>query len=193
MKKSLNFWFIFVMALMLSGCGSKFEPTESTIFVTSKEKVQSAVMESFEEPYYNFDELYKEIEKEVKAYCLDKNDELVTMNSLVEENDSVSLLMEYQTVEAYAEFNDVLLFSGSFKEAVDAGLIPETLYTVEGEYAEIDLEEHGKLKVIVTEESVCVQTSGKIAYTSDNVVVLDKTLAKAMEAGKNHPAFILYK
>ena len=193
MKKSLNFWFIFVMALMLSGCGSKFEPTESTIFVTSKEKVQSAVMESFEEPYYNFDELYKEIEKEVKAYCLDKNDELVTMNSLVEENDSVSLLMEYQTVEAYAEFNDVLLFSGSFKEAVDAGLIPETLYTVEGEYAEIDLEEHGKLKVIVTEESVCVQTSGKIAYTSDNVVVLDKTLAKAMEAGKFHPAFILYK
>ena len=193
MKKSLNFWFIFVMALMLSGCGSKFEPTESTIFVTSKEKVQSAVMESFEEPYYNFDELYKEIEKEVKAYCLDKNDELVTMNSLVEENDSVSLLMEYQTVEAYAEFNDVLLFSGSFKEAVDAGLIPETLYTVEGEYAEIDLEEHGKLKVIVTEESVCVQTSGKISYTSDNVVVLDKKLAKAMEAGKNHPAFILYK
>ena len=193
MKKSLNFWFIFVMALMLSGCGSKFEPTESTIFVTSKEKVQSAVMESFEEPYYNFDELYKEIEKEVKAYCLDKNDELVTMNSLVEENDSVSLLMEYQTVEAYAEFNDVLLFSGSFEEAVDAGLIPETLYTVEGEYAEIDLEEHGKLKVIVTEESVCVQTSGKIAYTSDNVVVLDKKLAKAMEAGKNHPAFILYK
>ena len=193
MKKSLNFWFIFVMALMLSGCGSKFEPTESTIFVTSKGKVQSAVMESFEQAYYDFDELYKEIEKEVKAYCLDKNDELVTMNSLVEENDSVSLLMEYQTVEAYAEFNDVLLFSGSFKEAVDAGLIPETLYTVEGEYAEIDLEEHGKLKVIVTEESVCVQTSGKIAYTSDNVVVLDKKLAKAMEAGKNHPAFILYK
>ena len=193
MKKSLNFWFIFVMALVMSGCGSKFEPTESTIFVTSKGKVQSAVMESFEQAYYDFDELYKEIEKEVKAYCLDKNEELVVVNSLVEENDTVSLLMEYQSAEDYAEFNDVLLFSGAFEEAVNAGFVPEVLYTAEGEYAEIDLEEHGNLKVIITEESVCVQTSGKISYTSDNVVVLDKKLAKAMEAGKNHPAFILYK
>ena len=193
MKKSLNFWFIFAMALVMSGCGSKFEPTESTIFVTSKGKVQSAVMESFERAYYDFDELYKEIEKEVKAYCLDKNEELVIVNSLIEEDDTVSLLMEYQSAEDYAEFNDVLLFSGTFEEAVNAGYIPEALYTAEGEYAEIELEEHGKLKVIITEESVCVQTSGKISFISDNVVVLDKKLAKAMEAGKNHPAFILYK
>ena len=193
MKKSLNFWLVLVFAFVLTGCGNKFEPTESTIFVTSKGNVQSAVMESFEQPYYNFDELYEGIQKEVKAYCLDKNEELITIESLVEEDDSVTLLMEYHSVEDYAAFNDVLLFSGTFADAVDAGYMPESLCSVEGEYTEIDLDEHGKLHVIVTEESVCVQTNGKIAFTSDNVAVLDKKLAKAMEAGKNHPAFVLYK
>ena len=55
------------------------------------------------------------------------------------------------------------------------------------------MESLADLKVIVTEESVCIQTSGKIKYVSDNVTVLDKKLAKAMEAGKTHPAFVLYK
>ena len=64
---------------------------------------------------------------------------------------------------------------------------------MEGITAEIDLEKQGDLKVLVTEESVCIQTSGRIKFVSDNVTVLDKKLAKAMEAGKTHPAFVLYK
>lgn len=193
MKKSLNFWFAFAFVLLLTGCGGKFEPTESTVFITSKGIVKSAVIESFDQPYYDFDELYKDVEKTVKTYCLDKNEELVTMQSLTEANHEVSLLMEYQSVEDYAAFNDVLLFSGTFAEAVDAGYMPESLCDAEGVYVEIDLEKYGKLQTIVTEESISFQTNGKIQYTSDNVTVLDKKLAKAMEAGKNYPAFILYK
>ena len=193
MKKSWNLWFLFALVLMLTGCGSKFEPTESTIFVTSKGIVKSAVMESFDEAYYDFDELYEDVEKTVKTYCLDKNEELVTMQSLTEGNQEVSLLMEYQSVEDYAAFNDVLLFSGTYAEAVEAGYVPESLCDPEGAYIEQDPEKLGNLKTIVTEESICIQTSGKIQYTSDNVTVLDKKLAKSMEAGKNFPAFILYK
>lgn len=193
MKKSLNFWFAFAFVLLLTGCGSKFEPTESTVFITSKGIVKSAVIESFDQSYYDFDELYKDVETTVKTYCLDKNEELVTMQSLTEENHEVSLLMEYQSVEDYAAFNDVLLFSGTFAEAVDAGYMPESLCDAEGVYVEFDLEKYGRLKTIVTEESISFQTNGKIQYTSDNVTVLDKKLAKVMEAGKNYPAFILYK
>ena len=193
MGKKLNFLLILSMAFLLSGCSQKFEPTESTIFITSKGLVQSAVIEYFDKSYYDFDELYEAVEKEVKAYCLDKNEEAVTISSLVEENNSVALLMDYQTVEDYVEFNETLLFSGTFSEAAAAGYLPEELYDMEGNSVEVDLESLGALNVIVTEESVCLQTSSNIKYVSDNVTILDKKMAKAMEAGKTHPAFVLYK
>ena len=193
MGKKLNFLLILSMALLVSGCSQKFEPTESTIFITSKGLVQSAVIESFDKSYYDFDELYETVEKEVKSYCLDKNEEVVTINSLIEENNSVALLMDYQTAADYAEFNEILLFSGTFSEAAAVGYLPEELYDVEGNSVEVDLDKLGELKVVVTEESVCLQTSGKIKYVSDNVTILDKKLAKAMQAGKTHPAFVLYK
>ena len=57
----------------------------------------------------------------------------------------------------------------------------------------IKCREMGMRPVIVTEESVCIQTAGKIKYVSDNVSIVDKKLARALEAGKGHPAFVLYK
>ena len=81
MRKSLSFLLILSMAFLLSGCEQEFEPTESTIFITSKGVVKSAIMESFDKSYYDFDELYEAVEKEVKAYCLDKNEEAVTISS----------------------------------------------------------------------------------------------------------------
>ena len=193
MRKSLSFGLILAAAVLLTGCGEKFEPTESTVYVTSKGVVQSAIMESFDKAYYNFEELSEDIEKEVKSYCLDLNEEAITVESLTQEGDTVKLLMNYQTVEDYASFNEVILFAGTYAEAVDAGYVAEELYDTEGQTVENDLEELAELKVIVTEESVCIQTSGKIRYISDNVTMVDKKLARAVEAGKSHPAFVLYK
>ena len=193
MKKRWNLCWVLALMLLCTGCGQKFEPTESTIFVTSKGVVKSAIMESFDKSYYDFDELYKSVEKEVKSYCLDKIEEVIKITSLTEGIDEVTLVMEYETVKDYADFNEVVLFSGTFAEAVEEGYLPNTLQDAEGMDAEIDLERLGDLKVLVTEESVCIQTSGKIKFVSDNVTVLDKKLAKAMEAGKTHPAFVLYK
>ena len=193
MKKRWSFGWVLVLVFLCTGCGQKFEPTESTIFVTSKGVVKSAIMESFDKSYYDFDELYKSVEKEVKSYCLDKIEEVIKITSLTEGNDEVTLVMEYETAKDYADFNEVVLFSGTFAEAVEEGYLPNTLQDAEGMDAEIDLEKQGNLKVLVTEESVCIQTSGKIKFVSDNVTVFDKKLAKAMEAGKTHPAFVLYK
>ena len=193
MKKSLKFWLVVSLTFLVTGCGNEFEPTESMIHVTSKGEVQSAVIESFDEPYYDFEELSDDVNDAVKMYCLDKNEESVTVTSLTEANETVSLIMNYQSVEDYAEFNEVLLFAGTLAEAIEAGYQPDSLYDAEGTSVDLDEGQMQELKVIVTEESICVQTNSKIRYVSDNVTVLDKKLAKAMEAGKNHPAFVLYK
>ena len=41
------------------------------------------------------------------------------IGSLTEENEEVTLMMEFQSVDDYTEFNEVLLFAGTFAEAVD--------------------------------------------------------------------------
>ena len=193
MKKTLKFGLVVGLTFLMTGCGNEFEPTESMIHITSKGEVQSAVVESFDEPYYDFEELSDDVNDAVKGYCLDKNEESITVESLTEEDDTVSLIMNYQSVEDYADFNEVLLFAGTFAEAIDTGYQPDSLYDAEGVSVDLDIEQMENLKVIVTEESICVQTNSKIRYVSDNVTVLDKKLAKAMEAGKKYPAFILYK
>lgn len=193
MKKTF-YLCLFLGAAMLTGCGEKFEPTESTIYVTSKGNVKSAVMESFDKTYYDFEELSEEVSSEVENYCKDAEQETaVVVESLTQEADAVTLIMDYKTVQDYEAFNEMILFAGTYKEAQAAGYTALGLYNVEGEEIELSQEEAEKLNVIVTEESVCVQTKGKIQYVSDNVSIQDKKLAKVMEAGNTHLAFILYK
>ena len=194
MRKTWGFLFALTAALFLAGCNGKFEPTESTIHITSRGEVQSAIMESFDKDYYDYEELSESVQKEVSAYCLDANKEdAITVESLSLEAGEVSLLMNYQTVDDYVAFNDVILFAGTYPEAAARGYLPEELYDTQGERFAEDSEKLSKLKVIVTEESVCIQTNGSIKYVSDNVTIIDKKLAKALEAGASHPAFVLYK
>ena len=61
-------------------------------------------------------------------------------------------------------------------------------YTKKFDKADITTE-----NVLVTEENVCIQTSGKIRCVSESVEILDNKLARAMEAGAAHPAFVVYK
>lgn len=193
MKKSLSLCLVLAGALLLSGCTQKFEPTESTIFVTSKGVVKSAVMESFEKGYYNFEELSGDIESAVQAYCSGGNEGAIVVESLTEGNDMVTLQMQYESAAVYSEFNDMILFSGTLSEAKAAGYSVGELYDTEGQLAEMTAEEENTLKVIITEEDVCIQTSGKIKYVSDNVTLIGTKLVRALEAGVNHPAFVVYK
>lgn len=193
MKKSLGLCLVLTGILLLSGCSQKFEPTESTIFVTSKGVVKSAIMESFEKGYYNFEELSGEIESAVQTYCAGENEGAIVVESLTEADDMVTLQMQYANAEVYSEFNDMVLFSGTLSEAEAAGYSFSELYDLEGQLAELTAEEENTLKVIITEEEVCIQTSGKIKYVSDNVTTIDAKLARALEAGVEHPAFVVYK
>lgn len=194
MKKIWKFSFVLALGAILTGCGDKFEPTESTIYVTSKGQVKTALMEDFEKDYYDFGELSKNISEEVRSYNLDTGAEVVTVETLDEANDVVTLLMNYQSVDDYQAFNDVLLFHGTYEEAVKAGYEPTELYDPDGMmYAELSADNFKHLNVLVTEENICVQTSGRIKFVSEHVTVLDKNLGKVVEAGKSNPAFILYK
>ena len=193
MKKSLGLCLLLTGTILLTGCSQKFEPTESTIFVNSKGVVKSAIMESFDKGYYDFEELKGDAESAVQAYCSESAADSVVLESITNENDVVTLMMQYKTVQDYYEFNDMILFVGTLSEVEAAGYILEDFHDAEGQPVELSEEEKSTLKAVVTEENVCIQTNGKIRCVSESVEILDNKLARVMEAGATHPAFVVYK
>ncbi len=200
MKRLTSFLLIMMVALMAVGCGAKFEPEETAIYITSKGEVRSAVIESFEESYYDLEELRSDLEKSIDDYCLDQGESCITLETLEinEETGNAELWMEYETVEDYGAFNNVLLFHGTVAEAKEEGYFEDTyfedteLLDTDGDYAELS-EEDDEYQVIISDEAICIQTSGKILYVSDNVSIEGKKLAKAFETSAEHPAYVIYR
>ena len=105
------------LALMtaLSGCGSKFKPDTSSIYVKKDGTVVSADIESFEGSNYSEEELTTYVEDAVKLYNSEhgaesaayeeKDMELpVEVDSLKVEDGTATLYLNYETCSDYMEF-----------------------------------------------------------------------------------------
>lgn len=194
MKKSLKILLAVGLAACVAGCEKKdeFKPTESTIYVKSNGKVQTAVMDTFEESYYDLEELQEEVEYSIEEYCEIYGKDAVKLKSLKMKEEDVQLYMNYASVDDYQQYNDVLLFQGTLEEAERTGYLQEMTFT-DTDGNEVKLPDDGDYLAVITEESLCIQTSGKIHYVSNNVSVQGKKKAKSYEASESHPACIIYK
>ena len=68
-------WFSVICILMITvltvGCGkNSFQPSVSSIYVHKDGRITEAIVESFIQDYYSFDEFQSMVEKEVAAYDL---------------------------------------------------------------------------------------------------------------------------
>ena len=66
-------WFSVICILMITvltvGCGkNSFQPSVSSIYVHKDGRITEAIVESFIQDYYSFDEFQSMVEKEVAAY-----------------------------------------------------------------------------------------------------------------------------
>ena len=66
MKKWIYAVCVLMLALSVSGCGSSFEPSVTSMYVQKNGKVTYAVVESFEKEYYSLEEFQTMIEHEVE-------------------------------------------------------------------------------------------------------------------------------
>ncbi|MGN0335073.1 MAG: hypothetical protein ACI4DV_05330 [Lachnospiraceae bacterium] len=195
MKKHLSLILILTVFFSVTGCSAQFKPEESAIYITDQGEVRTAVMESFDEYYYDFEELKSNVEDQVRDYCLEKGESCISIENLTEDTETgeIQLWMNYETVEDYTAFNNVCLFQGTVAQAMEQGYLKNvTLLNADGEYAVLQ-EADSTYHVVITEENVCIQTTGKILYVSDNVSILSRKQAKSFEAGTEHLAYVIYK
>ena len=187
-------WFSVICILMITvltvGCGkNSFQPSVSSIYVHKDGRITEAIVESFIQDYYSFDEFQSMVEKEVAAY------DNVSIKSLELKDSTVYLLLDFPDAETYSKYSEVYCFQGTVGEALSAGLPFAMDFKDEQyeEYSTSEVTEKTSNPVLVLKAECFVQTEQPIKYVSNNVEILGSHLAEVMPIDDEAEyAYIIY-
>lgn len=177
MKK--NNWLllsVLIAALLLAGCGSKAEEEEATTLELKKNgEIVQTIIEDFGESYYDLDELKSTTESMIKEYNGSADGDNIKLQSAEVTDGVVRLVMTFRKSEDYTGLYRQALFSGTVKEAFNAGYdLDITLNSVKEEGTTInkqDILDMGEKHIAVVRETTMVKTYGDILYVSDDVTM----------------------
>ncbi|MCC8139864.1 MAG: hypothetical protein LIO67_06145 [Lachnospiraceae bacterium] len=196
MRTSLRIACALAITFLLTGCGgSSFEPSVSSLYIQKDGSITEAIVESFAQEYYSFDEFEDMVEKEIEAYNQGFAEEQVSIQSLELKNSAIYLLLDYPDAEAYSAYNEVYCFQGTIEEALAEGLNFDMLFR-DADYEDYDTVEvtaKSSNQVLVLRDECVVQTESAIKYVSNNVEILDSHMAEVMPIDDEEEyAYIIY-
>lgn len=181
--------------VLLTACGEKsFSVDTNTLYIKQDGTLTEASFELFDKEYYDEAELKTYVEAEVREYNYKNVKEAIAVDK-VEVTDTVAAAyLTYQSVEDYIAFNESEMFSGTVKEAMDAG------YDFETAFVSYDKEETADIltvtsnakenQVLILDASMDVRIDGTISYISTNVQKKDKKNVTLTQGGLS---YIIYK
>lgn len=188
---------LLVAALALAGCKKKTDDSDNAnvpatnhkIEVDSEGSIVETLVEKFDKEYYSKAELTTFVDGLISDHNKTAGGDKVTLNSIEEKDNEVTLELKYSTAIDYTEFNNVILFVGSISDAISAG------YEFEIDFSKIskgkvDTEDvkADEIKalgddytVIVTNQAGEAAVPSNISYISQNVVIKNKQAAVIVE------------
>lgn len=182
-KKRFLLTILPTVLLLVAGCaGGNSDLNETTLMIGSKGEITHHIVESFDKSYYNEDELRSQINEQVSDYCSNKGDDkLIKLKELKILDGVATAELVFKDYNDYAAFNEVDFFYGTVKEAIAADYPTDvTLKSADDDdtIGKYEFESLTDNRIIVTSEPVLIKTPGKIAYTTANIDVVDKDMAK---------------
>ena len=182
---------------VLCGCADqKINADETTVFVHKNGKITDAIVETFDQNYYDAAELQTMTNREITAYNQTTGDvNSAVLSDFVVEDGVAKVYIEFEEAEDYADFNQTECFFGTVAKAHEAGYALDTpMKSVNGKETldQNTLLEKGKYKLLIIQDHVDIRIYNKILYTSANVEVLDDNHAKISEESTGL-AYILIK
>lgn len=204
MKNGIKFLQRSAFLLLLSGvlwttsCGGpKAEDGEGAISFTKEGTIRADIRESFEQSYYDKDELQQTILQEVAEYNSGAGAGSIAVEKVEVEDGTALVQMTYQTSADYAAFNQVTFFCGLAAQAKSEGLnlnvvlsgLKDPTQTV----GESDILAMEGAILLITDVQEEISLNGKALYASDNAVISEngKNVRSAGEDGKL--IYIIYK
>lgn len=184
-----------ILALvMLTACGEKFlRVSTDTLYIKKNGEVEEASFEMFDKEYYNVEELQKFAEEEARNYNYSIVKEAVAVNRVEVLDNVAAAYLTYVSLDDYIAFNEMDMFAGTVKKAMDAEYDFNTSFVTfdKGEEVNIvDVTEAGDNKILILDASIDVRIDGKICYISNNVQKKDK---KNVTLTQGSLSYIIYK
>lgn len=204
MKSNLNSASVWMRtALMITGvlamtsCGLSGEGNTTMISLEKDGTVRSHIEESFDQSYYDKEELQQMILMETADYNREAGSGCISVEKVELKDQIATVEMTYQKAEDYAGFNRVVFFDGTPKEAEDAGYelnvvlssVKDSLDTI----GKADILAMGDYRLLITDVGETVVLNGKAAYVSENVTVSDNGKCVKNAEDSEDSAYILYK
>ena len=110
------------IVIMATSCSKKeLEANTDTIFIEGAHNIIGVIVEAFDKPYYNGDELKGFIEGELSLYNSEVGSSAILLNKFEVTNEAAKVFLQYASYEDYKNFNEVEFFVGTVEEALEAG------------------------------------------------------------------------
>ncbi len=161
------------MSMLLGACGAKLDVQENTIALQRNGKILEAAVESFDQSYYDQEELDTYVQNAVDDYTAEHGKKSVSVTESKVEEKKAYLTLQYENAETFSDFTGIECFSGSIVEAQSAGYdFDLDFYPVTDGKAETKtvkgstLLDDDDLKVLIVKENSDLIVPGKIAYVS---------------------------
>jgi len=183
--------------LLLVGCGSEEEKSGgAAISFTKDGAVRTEIKESFEQSYYDKDELKQTILAEVADYNRMAGDERITVEKVEVEDGMAEVEMTYAGAGDYASFNQVDFFAGSPKQAEIAGydlnVVLSSVKDAGDTIGKSDILAMKDVTVLITDEREAIALKRKALYVSDNVSVSENSRELQRSGEEKELAYIIF-
>ncbi len=176
MKKVWQAALLLTIGMVLSGCGSQEKDAQVSSMSFGKDgEITHKIVGSFEQNYYELEELESLAAQRVEEYCAEHDAGSVSLDSVKEKGGEVSIIFRYATPADYSGFNNRQLFMGTVAEA-NAGeyhLDSIAFISPQGEPIELGFTEDADVKkVLIIEtksgEELQVNLEGKVLYINQS-------------------------
>lgn len=188
------------MLFSMAGCGREQAAPVAGVTVEKDGTITSVLMDSFEKEFYDLEDLRDMIQLEAATHNQEKGGERIRLESLEMNGSNCVAVMKYQSFEDYAEYNEVPFFSGTVKEAEDAGINLSVTWLQAGGNASMqwkEIEAAQDYRLVVWYGDMPAAVPGKIRYYSDNLTLADAKKAKPAQSdtaeGESGPFYVIYK
>ena len=198
MKKLALYMVLAICVVMLSSCKKEKvtieidKVEENTMLIQTGGGVQVATVEEFNQDYYNIDELREFITTIISKFNQEVNNEAaIVLKELEQADGNAIMVLNYETMEYYAQFNEVeakYLPSISQEDVED---FPDMLdSTGDDDYVFKDaVLEDEEYKAIILNEAYRVILNGKVKYYTNSTLIDSDEI----HSGEGETSYIIFK
>ncbi len=189
--------FLALGLLFFTACGREEGESGAAISFTREGEVRAKIRESFEQSYYDKDELQQTILGEVADYNRTAGEDRISVEKVEVEDGVAEVLMTYAKAADYASFNQVVFFQGTASEAEAAGFdLNVVLCGVKDGNETVgksDILAMKGVNLVITDEQEGIELNGKALYVSDNVTVSQNAGELRMAGEEKELIYVIYK